>query len=213
MRYTLVRIWAVITIGLLAGVLADAGTEFSALFGWLGGRTQDVNQQGVLPALAITLMVAVSLIAYIVGSRIAPSDPLVRKLDDARARAVDAVAAFAGACATVVAIEGYETHFGGLAPFDANSVVIAHAPILVLAFLTIAVAARMMLGAAIRFAARSGTFAATLVTSFLRISRTNAATPKHAAMPHPDTSCSHVAPEIVKSRGRRAPPAALPALA
>jgi hypothetical protein len=213
MRYTLVRIWAVITIGLLAGVLADAGTEFSALFGWLGGRTQDVNQQGVLPALAITLVVAVSLIAYIVGSRIAPSDPLVRKLDDARARAVDAVAAFAGACATVVAIEGYETHFGGLAPFDANSVVIAHAPILVLAFLTIAVAARMMLGAAIRVAARTGTLAATLITSFLRISRTHAATPKHATMPHPDTSCSHVAPEIVKSRGLRAPPAALPALA
>jgi hypothetical protein len=213
MRYTLVRIWAVIAIGLLAGALADAGTEFSALFGWLGGRTHDVNQQGVLPALAVTLMLAVSLIAYIIGSRIAPGDPLVRKLDDARARAVDAVAAFAGACATVVAIEGYETHFGGLAPFDANSVVVAHAPILVLAFLTIAIAARMMLGAAIRFAARTGTFAATLVTSFLRISRSNAATPKHATMPHPDTSCSHVAPEIVKSRGLRAPPPALPTLA
>jgi hypothetical protein len=213
MRYTLVRIWAVITIGLLAGVLADAGTEFSAMFGWLGGVTKDVNQQGVLPALAITLALALGLAAYIIGSRIAPSDPLVRKLDDARARAVDAVAAFAGACTTVIAIEGYETRFGGLAPFDAHSVVIAHAPILVVAFLTIAVAARLMLGAAIRFAARSGTFAAALVTSFLRISRSHSAIPKHATMPHPDMSCSHVAPEIVKSRGLRAPPSALPALA
>jgi hypothetical protein len=213
MRYSVVRIWAVITIGLLAGVLADAGTEFSAMFGFLGGIGKDVDQQGVLPALAITLALALGLAAYIISSRIAPSDPLVRKLDDARARAADAVAAFAGACITVVAIEGYETHFGGLAPFDANSVVIAHAPILVLAFLTIAVAARMMLGAAIRFAARSGTFAASLLTSFLRLSHSNAATPKHASMPHPDTSCSHVAPEIVKSRGLRAPPSALPALA
>ncbi len=213
MRYTLVRIWAVITIGLLAGVLADAGTEFSAMFGLLGGVTKDIDQQGVLPALAITVALAVSLIAYIIGSRIAPSDPLVRKLDDVRARAIDAVAAFAEACATVVAIEGYETHFGGLAPFNANSVVIAHAPILILAFLTIAVSARIMLGAAIRFAACSGTFAAGLLTSFLRISRSNAATPKHATMPHPDTSCSRVAPEIVKSRGLRAPPSSLPALA
>ena len=145
MRYTLVRIWAVITIGLLAGVLADAGTEFSAMFGWLGGVTKDVDQQGVLPGFAITVTLVVSLIAYIIGSRIAPSDPLVRKLDDVRARAIDAVAAFAGACATVVAIEGYETHFGGLAPFNANSVVVAHAPILILAFLTIAVGARIML--------------------------------------------------------------------
>ncbi|MGP8101135.1 MAG: hypothetical protein ACLQHL_10335 [Candidatus Cybelea sp.] len=209
----MVRIWAVITIGLLAGVLADAGTEFSALFGWLGSMTKDVNQQGILPAFAITLALAVCLAAYIIGSRIAPSDPLVRKLDDARARAVDAVAAFAGACATVVVIEGYETRFGGSAPFDATSVVIAHAPILVLAFLTIAVAVRMMLGAAIRFAARSGTFAAALLTSFLRISHSRAATPKHATMPHPDMACSHIAPEFVKSRGRRAPPPALPALA
>jgi hypothetical protein len=213
MRYTLVRIWAVVAIGILAGVLADAGTEFSALLGWLGGRMQDVDQQGVLPALAITLTLAVSLVAYIIGSRIAPSDPLVRKLDDARARTVDAVAAFAGACVTVVAIEGYETHFGGLAPFDASSVVVAHAPILVAAFLTIAVGARMMLGAAIRFAARGGTLAAALVASFLRFVRADAATPKHATMPHPDTSCSHVAPKIVKSRGLRAPPPALPALA
>jgi hypothetical protein len=213
MRYTVVRIWAVITIGLLAGVIADAGTEFSAMFGWLGGISKDVNQQGVLPALAITLALALGLAAYIIGSRIAPSDPLVRKLDDAGGRAIDAVAAFAGACATVVAIEGFETHFGGLAPFDANSVVIVHAPILVLAFLAIAVGARMMLGAAIRFAARSGTFAAALVTSFLRISRSHAPTPKHARMPHPGASCSHVAPEIVKSRGLRAPPFALPAVA
>ncbi len=212
MRYILVRIWAVLTIGLLAGVLGDAGTEFSALFGWLGGTTRDVNHQGMLPALAITLTLVLSLAAYVVGSRIAPSDPLVRRLDDAYARAVDAIAAFAGSCVTVVAIEGYETHFGGLAPFDPNSVVIAHAPFLVLSFVTIAVAVRMMLGAAIRCAARSGVLAAALFTSFLRISRSYSATPKHATISHPEMRCSHVGVEIVKSRGVRAPPRGLPAL-
>jgi hypothetical protein len=137
----------------------------------------------------------------------------VRRLDDARARAVDAIAAFAVSCVTVLAVEGYETHFGGLAPFDASSVVIAHAPILVVSFLTIAIAARMMLGAAIRFAACGGVLAVALLASFLRISRSRLTTPKHAAMPHPDTSCSHVAPEIIKSRGLRAPPRTLPVLA
>jgi hypothetical protein len=210
MRYALVRIWAALTIGLLAGALGDAGTEFSATFGWLGGTTPDVDHQGVFPALAIALALAFGLAAYIVGSRIAPSDPLVRRLDDLRARAVDAIAAFAGGCVTVVAVEGYETHFGGLAPVDANSVILAHAPILLLSFVTIAVAARMMLGAAICCAARSRVLAAEALTSFLQISRSHLATPKHATMPHLEMSCSHVAPEIVKSRGLRAPPWTLP---
>jgi hypothetical protein len=209
----LVRIWAVLTIGLLAGALGDAGTEFSALLGWLGGTTRDVDHQGILPTVAIGLTLALGLAAYVIGSRIEPSDPLLRRLDDVRARAVDAVTAFAGSCVTVVAIEAYETHFGGLAPFNAHSVVIEHAPILVLSFVTIAVAARMTLGAAIRCAAHGGALAAALLTSFMRISRSHSATPKHATMPHPDMSCSHVAPEIIRSRGLRAPPRTLPVLA
>lgn len=213
MRYALVRIWAVLTVALLAGVLGDAGTELFGALGWLGGVTRDVDHQGVLPTLAITLMLALGLAAYVVGSRIAPNDPLLRRLDDAGARIVDALGAFVGSGVTVVAIECYETHFGGLAPFDASSVVIAHAPILVVSFLTIAVGARMGLGAAIRCAARTGEVAAALLTSFLRISRFYAATPKRAAVRHPETSCSHAVSEIVNSRGLRAPPRMLPTLA
>jgi hypothetical protein len=210
MRYVVVRFWAVLTIGLLAGVLGDAGTEFSAIFGWLGTTTRDVDHQGVLPTFAIALLLGLGLAAYIVGSRIAPSDPLLRRFDDGRERALDAVAAFAASCITVVAIEGYETHFGGLAPFDAHSVVIAHAPVLILSFVTLVIAARTMLGAAIRCAARSGVLAAALLTPFLRISHSLSATPKHAKRPHGQTSRAHVAPEIIKSHGRRAPPRALP---
>jgi hypothetical protein len=209
----LVRIWAVLTVGLLAGVLGDAGTEFSAMVGWLGGTTRDVDHQGVLPALAITLMLALGLVAYIIGSRIAPGDPLVRRLDDGRARAVDAIAAFAGSCVTVLAIEAYETHFGGLAPFDAHSIVVAHGPVLIVTFLTIAIAARMMLGAAIRCAARGAVLATMLFTSFLRIARSLPGAPKHATRPRLEMGCSHVSPQIVKSRGLRAPPRTLPALA
>jgi hypothetical protein len=211
LRYALVRIWAVLTIALLAGALGDAGTEFFAIFGWLGGTTRDVDQQGVLPVFAIALALALGLAAFVIGSRVAPGDPLVRRLDDVRARAFDAIAAFTGSCLTVVTIEAYETRFGGLAPFEAHSVVVAHAPILILSFLIVAVAARVILGAAIRCAARSGALAVAFLTTFLRISRSLAVTPKHATRPDQETSCSHVAPEIVKSHRRRAPPRMLPA--
>jgi hypothetical protein len=212
MRYALIRIWAVLAVGLLAGAIGDAGTEFFALLGWLGGAARDVDHQGVLPAFGIASTLALGLAAYVISCRIAPSDPLLRRLDDAPARAVDALAAFAGSCVTVVGMEAYETHFGGLAPFDANSVVIARAPILVLSFLTIALAARMMLGIAIRCAASSGALAASLLSSFLRISRSRSATPKHATMLHRDENHSHLGPAIVKSRGLRAPPLTLPTL-
>jgi hypothetical protein len=213
MRYALIRIWAVLAVGLLAGALGDAGTEFFAMLGWLGGAARDVDHQGVLPAFGIALTLALGLAAYVIGSRITPSDPVVCRLDDAPARAVDALAAFAGSCVTVVAMEAYETHFGGLAPFDANSVVVAHAPILVVSFLAIALAARVLLGAAIRCAARSGVLVASLLSSFLRISRSHSAAPRHATMLHPDENHSHLGPAIVKSHGLRAPPRTLPTLA
>src|SRR5580692_195198 len=213
MRYALVRVWAVLAVSLLAGVIGDAGTELFGLLGWLGGAMRDVDHQGVLPALAITVTLALGLAAFVVGSRIAPNDPLLRRLDDAGARVVDAISAFVGSGVTVVAIECYETHFGGLAPFDARSVVIAHAPILVLSFLMIAVGARMALGVAIRFAARTGAVAAALLTSFLRILRSYAATPKHATLRHSEASSSRAVSEIVNSRGLRAPPRMLPTLA
>jgi hypothetical protein len=213
MRYALVRIWAVLTVGLLAGALGDAGTEFFESLGWLGGAVRDADQQGVGPAFAIGFALAIGLAVFVVASRIAPNDPLLRKLDDARARAVDAILAFGVCCVTLLGIEGYETQYGGLAPFHAGSVVIEHAPVLIVSFLAIAIAARFGLGAAIRAAALSGEMAVALWSSFLRIERSHAAASKHDAMPHPDTSSSHVAPDIVNARGLRAPPIALPVLA
>jgi hypothetical protein len=205
----LVRVWAIIAIALVAGALGDAGAEFSATFGWLGSTARDVDHQGVLPALAVAVTLVLGLAAYVIGSRIAPSDPLVRRLDDLRARTVDAIAALAGSFVTVIAVEGYETHFGGLAPFDANSIVIAHGPILLCWFVAVAVSARMMLGTSIRCASRGGALAAALLISFLRIARSHSPMPKRAMRFRPRTSCARVLPEIIKSRGLRAPPLAL----
>jgi hypothetical protein len=212
MRYALVRIWAVLAVGLLAGALGDGGTEFVESLGWLGGATRDADQQGLGPAFALGAALALGLAVYVVASRIAANDPLLRKLDDARARAFDALLAFGLSCVTLLGIEGYETQYGGLAPFHAGSVVVEHAPVLIVGFLAIAIAARVGLGAAIRAAARSGEVAVALWSSFLRIDRSRATATKHDAMPHPDAISSHVAPDIVNARGLRAPPLPLPAL-
>ncbi len=211
-RYALVRIWAVVCVGLLAGVLGDVGAEFFAGFGWLGGVTHDIDHQGVLPALAMALTLTLGLVAYMVGSRIAPNDPLLRRLDDARARALDAAAALAASCVTVVTIELFETHFGGLAPFDAHSILATHAPILILSFVTVAVGSRMMLGSAIRCAARGGAAAVALLTSFLRIARSSRPAAKHLTMADPNASRSYNPAEVVRSRGLRAPPHTLPVI-
>jgi hypothetical protein len=205
-----VRVWAAIIIGLLAGVAGDYGTELLAGYGWLRDVNPDVDQQGILPGLAVTAILALGLFAYVAASRICPNDPLLRKLDDSRARALDAIAAFAVSWITIVAIEGYETHFGGTAPFDATSTVLAHAPVLVVAFLTIAVAVRTILGAAIRFAARSAVATVALLASFLRFFRGRAVVSKHAMRLHLDTSNGRLAAGVAGACGLRAPPRMFP---
>jgi hypothetical protein len=211
MRYGLVRIWAALIIGLLAGVVGDYGTEMLAGHGWLRNVNPDIDQQGVVPGLAVTAILALGLFGYVAASRVSPSDPLLRKLDDGRARGLDAIAAFALSWITIVAIEGYETHFGGTAPFDATSTVLAHAPVLVVSFLTIAVAVRTMFGAAIRFAARSAAATVALLASFLRFFRARVVASKHAMWLHLDTSNGRLAAAgVAGACGLRAPPRTFP---
>jgi hypothetical protein len=212
MRYALVRFWATLAIALLAGVIGDAGTEYLGALGWLGRGLRDVDHQSVLPTFTIAFVLTLALIAYLIAARISPSDPLLRRLDDARARAVDAFAALCGSALTVIGMEGYETHFGGLAPFDARSVVVAHAPVLLVAFVVVAVVARVLLGSAIRAAVRASAAAFELLSSFLRVVHHQLHAPKHSTLPHPNASNSHVSPEIVRAHGLRAPPRVLPAL-
>ena len=204
--YALVRLWSVAIVGLLSGVLGDAATELLGTLGWLGRGALDNDHQGLLPASIAALICALGLSIYVIGSRIAPSNPLLRELDDRHARAVDALAAFAASWLTAIAIEGYETRFGGIAPFDAGSTVVAHAPALLISFFTIAVAARALLGVAIRWTAHRGAAAVALLVSFLRMLRAAVITPKHCAALFPDATHSRDLPELISACGPRAPP-------
>jgi hypothetical protein len=201
-----VRLWSVAIVGLLSGIVGDAGTELAGALGWFGRGTVDCDHQGLLPAAIAALLCVLVLSAYVISSRIAPNDPLLRELDDRRARAIDALAAFAASWLSVVAIEGYETRFGGIAPFDAGSTIIAHAPALLVSFLAIAIVARVALGAAIRWTARSGAAAVALLISFLRRLRAAIATPKHCAAFFANAIHAHDVPELISACGPRAPP-------
>lgn len=196
--YAIVRIWPIAIIGLASGVIGDAGTEFFT--------SGDTDHQGMVPALAIAVLLALGLAVYLACSRIGPRDPLLCRFNRWRDRLPDALAAFGASWLTVIGIEGYETHFGGIEPFDTRSVVIAHAPLLLLAFLAVALTAQVILAAALRWAARSGAVAVALVRRVLRVSRHAVATTTHAGMAFLEAVCKHDVPELISACGPRAPP-------
>jgi hypothetical protein len=203
--YVLVRLWSVAIVGLASGVLGDGWTEFLNAAYLLARHNIDNSQEGLLPASFLAVLLAIGLAIYVAGARIGPADPLLRELDDLRARIIDGFAAFAVSWLTVICIEGYETRFGGTAPFDAGSTVLTHAPALLASFLTIAFAARALMGVAIRWAARKGAAAVALLTSFLRKLRVRVVAPRHATIVS-DAVFRHECPELAGLIGPRAPP-------
>jgi len=205
--YALVRLCSVVIVGLVSGALGDGGTEFFNALGWLGGGVADSSHQGVLPALIAGLLLAFGLGIVIVGARIAHDDPLLCELGDRRARAFDVLAALLTSCLVVLLIEGYETQFGGTAPFQAGSIVLGHAPVLLASFVAIAIGARALLGAAILWAARHGAAAVALLITFLRKLRARAAALKHdAATFLRDVVAKHESPDLLRACAPRAPP-------
>jgi hypothetical protein len=167
MRYAIVRAWTALATALLTAAVADAGTEFTANLGWLGGSVRDAQHEAIVPTFLLGLAAAAALGAFVAFARIAPRDPLLRRLGDWRARAIDLVCALAGSALCTIAMEGYETRFGGLSPFDPRSVVLSHALALLVAFVVVAVTVRGILSAALRFASRAGELAAGVLSEFL----------------------------------------------
>lgn len=168
MRYALVRSWAVVAAAILTGAVADAATEFAENSHWLAGSVRDDQHQGVLPALTIGTAVALALLLFVLLARISPRDALLTRMNDARRWAVDIAAAFCGSILCVIALEGYETRFGGLSPFDPRSVVVSHAFALIVAFAIVGTILQCILCRSIAIASRAGTLVAGFVYALLR---------------------------------------------
>jgi hypothetical protein len=207
MRFALVRAWAVVATAILAAVAADVGTEFAEDSGWLGGALRDNQHEAVLPVLFLGVAVTLALILFVLVARISARDPLLLQMSDLRTRFADIACAFCGSMLCIVAMEGYETHFGGLSPFDPRSVVLAHTWALVLAFVVTGTVVHYGLQSAIRTASRASCVVVEFLVEFLRKFLTLVAAPRTVALSAFDLYVVHVALAIAAgSRGFRAPP-------
>jgi hypothetical protein len=210
MRFRLVRLWAGAAAAILAAAAADAGTEFAENSGWLGGTLHDSQHEAILPALGLGAAVTVSLTIFILFARISPRDPLLLRLNGFRSRLFDIACAFCGSMLCVIAMEGYETRFGGLSPFDPRSVVLSHTLALVIAFLVAGAIVHCALRGAIGAASRASNVVVDFLVEFLRKVLRSVVPPRAVALSAFRLYVPHVPPGIAGgSRGFRAPPRAI----
>jgi hypothetical protein len=214
MRCAIVRAWTSLATALLTAAVADAGTEFAENLGWLGGSVRDAQHEAIVPALILGLAAGAALAAFVAFARIAPQDPLLRCMSGWRARTADLAIALGGSALCTIAMEGYETRFGGLSPFDPRSVVLSHAIPLLVAFVFVAAIVRVSIRAALRLASRAGELAASVLVEFLhKISRAQVA-PGAVHTSAFTLRVLHLPPAIADGAcGLRAPPRSIPSYA
>lgn len=209
-RFAIVRAWTAAAAALLAAVAADAGTEFAGNSGWLGAGLIDNQHEAVLPTLAIGLTVALCLLAFVLLARIAPRDPLLLRMSDLRVRFAEIACAFCGSVLCIVAMEGAETHFGGISPFDPRSVVVSHLPALLVASLVVGVIVYYALHVAIGIAARASVAVAGFFVAVFPRRRELRAASRTTRISAFEFAVSRVPLGIADgSRGLRAPPRSL----
>jgi hypothetical protein len=206
-RFAVVRIWSAAAAAILSAAVADVATEFAANSGWLGAGLKDYDHESVVPALIIGAAVALSLLLAVLLSRVSPRDPVSRRMTVLRTRAADVAFAFCGSVLCIVAMEGYETHFGGASPFDPRSVVISHAPALIVAFLLMGTLVHLALRAAIRAAAAASAAVAGFFEEFLSRCRGATEPLRAARLSAFELYVTHVPLRLAHGcRGLRAPP-------
>jgi hypothetical protein len=166
-RFATIRGWVALATAILAAVCSDVGTEFAQNSGWLGGGLPDNRHEAVWPALILGLAVTLSLILFVLFARIRPGDPLLSRIGDFKTRTVDIVGSLFGSMLCVVAMEGYETQFGGLSPFDPRSVVLSHALPLLVTFIVVGALVHSALHGAIRVASHASSLVVEAFVQFL----------------------------------------------
>jgi hypothetical protein len=209
-RFALIRGWAALATAILAAVAADVSAEFAENGGWLGGALRDNQHEAVLPALLLGTSAALSLIFFVMLARIGPGDPLLGRANHSGTRLVEAACSFCGSVLCVIAMEGYETRFGGLSPFDPRSVVMSHALPLIAAFLVTGAIVHCVLRAAIRAASHASSLVGAVFAGFLRKLRSTGAPAKEGRVSAFVLYVVHVPHAIAGARGLRAPPRSIP---
>lgn len=199
------RAWAIAAAAILAAAAADAATELAGNSGWLDGGLPDNQHESIVPALVIGTAAVLALLLSVFFARMAP-EALARTIA-MRTRLADIASAFCGSALCVVAMEGYETRFGGLSPFDPGSVVLSHTLALLVASLVMVTAIHCALRAAIRVTRRASIVVAGCVVEFLRRQRPAVVADRAAVLSAFDLLVTPVPLGIAHgARGLRAPP-------
>jgi hypothetical protein len=163
-----VRIWSAIVTAMASAALVGGGIAALSNAGWLGGSATDTHEEGVAWfAIAAAVLLSV-LAACIVCSR---------RRDEWRARVPVTERVAIGAltltltCGFIVFKEALETHCGGLAPFDAGSILVQHAPAILLAYALIAPLVGLIVRGCLCLAVVAREIAIVTIARFLAIVR------------------------------------------
>jgi hypothetical protein len=163
-----VRIWSAIVTALTSAAVVGGGVAALSNAGWLGGSARDTHEEGVAWFAVAAAALLTVLAAAIVSSR--RRDEWRAPVSAAERMAMGAVTLMLS-CGFVVCKEALETHCGGLAPFDAGSILVQHAPAILLAYALIAPLVGLIVRGCLCFAVAARDIAIVTIARFLAILR------------------------------------------
>ncbi len=206
-RLAIVRCTAVAAVAILAAALGDAATESAQNAGLLGKCLHDNQHEALLPAFFLGAIIILALTLFLASARVAARDPLLLEMGNVLSRGIDLACAFCGSMACIVVMEGYETRFGGISPFDPRSVVLSHTLVLLVAIVLTGTIVYCALRAAIRVARNASTVVVAFIVEFLRRLLQIASASRATASDALDRRVTRVSLGIAgRCAGLRAPP-------
>jgi hypothetical protein len=163
-----VRIWSAIATAMASAALVGGSVAVLSNLGWLGGSSRDYHEEGVAWFAGAAALVLVGLAVAIVAS---PR----RRGSSTGASSWERAALVAGTlactCAVIVVKEALETQCGGIAPFDAGSILIQHAPAIFIAYCIVAPLVAAVVRCSLRVAVAAGEIAIDTLVRFLSLVR------------------------------------------
>jgi hypothetical protein len=151
-----------------SAALVGGGIAALSNAGWLGGSATDTHEEGVA-----WFGIAAAVLLSVLAARIVCS----RRRDERRARVPVTERVAIGALTLsltwglIVFKEALETHCGGLAPFDAGSILVQHAPVILLAYASIAPLVGLVVRGCLCLAVVAREIAIVTIARFLAIVR------------------------------------------
>lgn len=163
-----IRIWSAIATAMASAALVGGSVAMLSNLGWLGGSSRDYHEEGVAwfagAAAFILLALAIAIVAL---PRHRVSNARVARWE----RAAMVAATLALTCAVIVVKEALETQCGGTAPFDAGSILLAHAPAIFIAYCIVAPLVAAVVRFSLGVAVAAGEIAIETLVRFLSLVR------------------------------------------